>query len=119
MEFADILDMAFVHLAARIDLLEQKCQLNHGPNIPAPEAVDYLCQYVGKKDSSTLDMLTIPICGECIAGLYDEDWLLFYCLSCNSSQWLMKSRARNYYPAWESIRFLHTCPNCEKCPVHE
>ncbi len=103
-------------LLAIVSLIDKYCYLNHGPNITPPPAVDYLCQYIGKIEGSvgTADsLLRIPICKECVETLlYDDNWLLFYCLSCNSSQWLIKSKAKKLYPKWESIKFLSMCPKC-------
>jgi len=115
-DFDDNLD----ELLAMIGLIDKHCYLNHGPDIAPPPAVDYLCQYVGKieGDVGTADvLLRIPICEECIDTLYNEDWLLFYCLSCNSSQWLIKSKAKKLYPKWESIKFLSMCPKCTAKPI--
>lgn len=119
MDFMDILDVEMDELLAKIDLLGKVCQLNHSIEDP-PEAVDYLCQYIGKQDDPGIEpmLLRIPICEECVRALYDEDWLLFYCLTCNSSAWLLKSKAKKLYPKWESVKFFHTCPNCDQCPVH-
>jgi len=111
-DFDDNLD----ELLAMIGLINENCHLNHGSDITPPPAVDYLCQYVGKieKGVGTADsLLRIPICEECAGTLlYDDDWLLFYCLTCNSSQWLIKSKAKKLYPKWESIKFLSMCPKC-------
>jgi hypothetical protein len=107
----DILDTFMDDFIARIHLIGELCSLNHGPGVKPPPATNYLCQRIGS------DLYRIPICDECAAALYDEEWLLFYCLSCNSSQWLLKSKAKKYYPKWESVRFLHTCPMCcSECP---
>lgn len=124
------LDEALGFFIAKTNLVYEDCHLNHGPGVPAPKAINYLCQRLDdlsevEYNASLLsipefmsntdelgDVLRIPICEECIEGLYDEDWLLFYCLTCNSSQWLIKSKAKKYYPAWESIRFLVECPIC-------
>jgi len=127
------LDEALDYFVARANLVYEKCHLNHGLGVEPPQAVNYLCQrldnlneggdesidpsllsipeFINKVDDSG-DMLRIPICEECAEALYDEEWLLFYCLACNSSQWLLKSKAVKYYPAWESIRFLAECPMC-------
>jgi hypothetical protein len=116
----DIMSMDLDELFAKINLIGELCHLNHGIGEKPPPAENYLCQYIGKKDDPSVgvELLVIPICKECAAALYNEDWLLFYCLTCNSSQWLLKSKAKKLYPKWESIRFLHTCPNCAECPMH-
>jgi len=120
MDFTDILDESLGVFMEKMDLIGRRCHLNHKDQEP-PEAVDYLCQYIGKLDDPDIEptLLRIPVCVECANALYDEDWLLFYCLTCNSSQWLLKSKARRLYPKWESVRFLHTCPNCSECPTHK
>ncbi len=98
---------------AQANLLGEKCHLNHGTGVLQPQAVNYLCQYIGNTNTGHADgLLRIPICAECSYALYDEDWLLFYCLNCNSSQWLLKSKARKLYPSWEHVKFLVECPNC-------
>jgi len=101
-------------LMAQANLIGQVCHLNHGSGVEPPEAVDYLCQHLGDIRSNWPEiLLTIPVCVECAYALtYEEDWLLFYCLSCNSSQWLMKSRARKLYPKWQNLIFLYKCPMC-------
>jgi len=105
------IDEALDFFIAKMNLIYEDCHLNHGLGVKPPRATEYLCQWVGPKDQPT-DLLRIPICVECAEALYDEKWLLFYCLNCNSSQWLLKSKAKKYYPIWESIRFLSECPIC-------
>lgn len=107
----DELGKALDRFNAKISLIHEKCNLNHGIGTERSQAVDYLCQYVGLNTVSRY-LLTIPICAECAAALYDEEWLLFYCLTCNSSQWLLKNEAKKLYPKWESIIFLTECPMC-------
>lgn len=107
------LDQTLNEFVALIELMHETCHLNHGKGADIPQAVDYLCQYVGPTDSDVgTALLRIPICAECITTLYDKDWILFYCLTCNSSQWLMRSKAKKHYPEIESIKFLAQCPNC-------
>jgi hypothetical protein len=123
MNEVDLLDLMLDHFVARVTLEGERCNLNHGKGVDTPEAIDYLCQYVGNTDIEYVgitdikvadDLLRIPICKECITALYNERYLLFYCLNCNSSQWLIKSQAKKLYPAWESIKFLSACPRCCK-----
>ena len=77
----NILDACTDNLIAKIDLIGKVCQLNHGPEVQSPPAVNYLCQYIGR-ENDTPDLYRIPICEECTAALYDEEWLLFYCITC-------------------------------------
>lgn len=107
----DRLDEALNYFVAKANLIYEHCYLNHGSGVEPPPALDYLCQNIGS-GNEPIDTLRIPICSECVEALYDEDWLLFYCLTCTSSQWLLKSKAKKYYPKWESIRFLSQCPTC-------
>lgn len=108
----NLLEKRLNEFIAKTELLTEVCYLNHNGENP-PKATNYLCQYVGHyKEKVATGLLRIPICDECIAALYDSDWLLFYCLNCNSSQWLIKSKAKKYYPEWESVKFLAQCPNC-------
>lgn len=106
-------DRALHEITAMAGLVNEKCYLNHGEGVRPPQAVDYLCQHLGDIENEWPEiLLTIPVCEECAGALYEEDWLLFYCLTCNNSQWLMKSKARKYYPPWESIIFFYRCPIC-------
>lgn len=105
------LDEALDLFIAKMNLVYERCHLNHGEGVKPPKATEYLCQWIGK-DGQEEFLFRIPICDECAEALYDEEWLLFYCLTCNSSKWLLKSRAKKYYPKWESIRFLSECPIC-------
>ena len=116
----DTLDANLDYLLSKLNLVGVTCHLNHGVGEKPPSAMEYLCQYIGKQDDPDTipELLRVPICEECVIALYDENWLLFYCLTCDSSQWLLKSKARKLYPKWESVRFLHTCPNCDECPIH-
>jgi hypothetical protein len=111
----EALDISLGKFIAQAELIGQVCHLNHGPGAERPEAVDYLCQHLGDTKSSWPEvLLAVPICAECAyALLYEpEYWLLFYCLTCHSSQWLIKPKARKYYPKWENLIFLYRCPNC-------
>jgi len=113
MDDLQLLDEQIDLFIAQIHLVDEKCHLNHGPGILHPPAINYLCQYIGYTATGHADgVLRIPICAECSAALYDEEWLLFYCLHCNSSQWLLKSKAKKLYPPWEHVKFFLECPNC-------
>ena len=52
------------------------------------------------------------ICAECVDALCGKEWILFYCLKCNSSQWVKRALARKSYPANMNIMFYDECPNC-------
>jgi len=113
MDGLELLDEQLNLFIAQIYLVDEKCHLNHGSGVLSPPAVNYLCQYIGDTSTGHIDgLLRIPICVECLAALHDENWLLFYCLKCNSSQWLLKSKAKKLYPAWEHVKFFIECPNC-------
>lgn len=110
------LDESIDNLTAKLDLIGEKCHLKHGPknmDIEIPNAVDYLCQYFGfNKERSITEMLRIPICRDCIAGLYDDDWALVYCINCNSSQWFYKPKVP-HIEFHTDVVWLDKCPECE------
>lgn len=99
---------------AKLELLNEQCHLKHGPegyDIEIPRAIDYLCQYFGfTKERSITDLLRIPICGECIQGLYDPNWALMYCITCNNSQWIWKPDSKLEFHT--DVVWLDICPNC-------
>jgi len=99
---------------AELDLTDARCNLNHGIDRKNnPKATDYLCQKLGNRVLGIADIeIRIPICDECMAALYSNDWLLFYCVKCNSSQWLYKPFAKNKYNDGIHIIWLDVCPKC-------
>ncbi len=103
-------------LLDKIELMGQKCVLKHGPknmNFEQPEAINYLSQYFGyNKDNSVTELLRIPICEECIRGLYNRDWVLLYCIACNSSQWVFKPMSRLNYNT--NVVWMDACPECSQ-----
>jgi hypothetical protein len=52
------------------------------------------------------------VCEECVAGLLSDEWILFYCVGCNASQWLNKKMAKREYPEGTNIIALKQCPKC-------
>lgn len=101
------------HIADLVDIENEHCYLNHGPgtNEKDYKAVDFLCQKFESDDGSEGFTIRIPICEECINGLYSNNWLLFYCIRCNESQWLDKNRSKNFY-GYDTIKFMDICPKC-------
>lgn len=99
---------------AELEILNIKCSLNHGiPYEENPLAVDYLCQSFGDMSTGVADsMLQIPICAECLVGLYSEYQLLMVCVNCISSQWIFLPEAKREYPKDTSVLFLKQCPKC-------
>lgn len=110
MELEDHLDE---HIA-KLELLNEKCYLKHAPStmeIEPPQAVDYLCQYFGyNKERSITEMLRIPICDECVRGLYDPNWALMYCITCNNSQWVWKPDSSLDFHT--DVVWVDECPYC-------
>lgn len=91
-----------------------KCQLNHGPFEP-DDAVGYLVEYLGKTDGIVIeqkDTLIIPICQECADALASGRWILLYCFTCNSSQWVDRELSKNKYAPGKKILWLQGCPEC-------
>lgn len=108
------LDESLDIYTARLELIGQTCGLKHAPegfDIEVPPAVDYLCQYLGfNEERSITEMLRIPICEECIQGLYDPDWALIYCVTCHSSQWVWKPHSR--FEFHTDVAWVEVCPKC-------
>lgn len=106
----DTLD-AFI---AKVELEGQFCCLKHGPaamNLPPVPAVDYLCQNLGNNETGEVtEQLRVPICEECVKGLYDPNWALLYCVTCHSSQWVYKPRSSHVYNT--DVVWLNQCPHC-------
>jgi len=100
-------------LDARIELIGQHCFLKHSKFDPAENhpAVDYLCQKIGTDDEIEAE-LRIPICQECLEALLGDEWILFYCVKCNSSQWVCRKYAKYQYPFWLHVKWLDVCPIC-------
>jgi len=101
---------------AKLELLNEPCHLKHAPeymNIKIPLAVDYLCQYLGfNKSHNTTESIRIPICKECLKGLYDKNWVLVYCITCNSSQWIWKPNT--FIEFNTDVIWLDKCPKCKE-----
>lgn len=108
-EFNDTID----ELHARIDIQNEHCHLKHSDEDPAEDhpAIDYLCQGFGFGEIET-ESIRIPICAECVEALLGDEWILLYCLHCNSSQWVKRSLAKYQYPFWLHIKWMDVCPIC-------
>jgi len=59
-------------------------------------------------------MIQIPICRECEEALLSEGWVLFYCITCNSSQWVLKKLAKRIYKKTDKVFFMDICPICNE-----
>ncbi|MEW6427800.1 MAG: hypothetical protein AB1568_07175 [Thermodesulfobacteriota bacterium] len=109
-----------MHLVEQIQLLaeleNEHCHLNHGPDTLDTDfpAIDYLVLPVGYKETDHTEVIVreivIPVCLECVQGLSGNDWTLFYCLDCNSSQWVYRKLAR--FPYRHHVLWLKGCPRC-------
>ncbi len=99
---------------SKLDLLNEPCHLRHGPTeIKVPMAVDYISQNFGfNKEHNITEQLHIPICKECIQGLYDPDWALIYCIGCNASQWIWKPTSIIEF--YTDVVWLDVCPKCKE-----
>jgi len=108
-------DVIIDNLIAEAELTDQTCMLNHNDNIER-SAVDFLCHQIGLElpngNYQADSELRIPICEECVAGLTSGEWVLFYCVGCNESQWLQKKYAKMNYKEGTNIIALKTCPKC-------
>lgn len=74
-------------------------------------AIDYIVQPVGKDDKVEIELI-IPVCSECVTHIGHFEWVLLYCIHCNSSQWIYKPLARRVYKEDESIIWMNDCPKC-------
>lgn len=94
------------------------CELNHGPDtyLEKRPAVDYIIQPFGYnvneiEEASVREMI-VPVCTDCSEALQGDDWTLFYCFECCSSQWVYKKFAKNRYR--HNILWLRGCPACSE-----
>ena len=108
-------DIILEQMMAGVMIEGELCQLNHHDQEDRP-AVDFLCHQMGIQlpdgDGIADSELRVPICEECVAGLLNGDEILFYCVGCGESQWLLKSIAKNGYPDGTNIIALRQCPKC-------
>lgn len=108
-------DLILEQFMAGVMLEGQTCQLNHNDKEERP-AVDYLCHQMGiilpDGDEVADTELRVPICEECVASLCGNQEILFYCVGCGASQWLLKSQAKNGYPEGTNIIAFKKCPKC-------
>ncbi len=111
MEHMDGQIMEFMALA---ELNGKVCHLKHSPssNNENHPAIDYLCQNFGDMGVVIDSQVRIPICAECATALHGKEWLLFYCMGCNSSQWLLKNAARRHYDEDTAVMWMKACPTC-------
>ena len=108
-------DLILDQFLSGINLEGQTCMLNHNDDEERP-AVDYLCHQMGYSlpdgDYEADAELRIPICEECVQGLCGGEEILFICIGCVSSQWLLKSQAKKEYPEGTNVIALKKCPKC-------
>lgn len=108
-------DIILEDMMAKVNLEGETCMLNHNDEIERP-AVDFLCHQMGIQlpdgDYEADAELRIPICEECMQGLCGGKEILFYCVGCGESQWMLKSQAKREYPEDTNIIALKKCPKC-------
>jgi hypothetical protein len=106
--------LGFFMAKAELDMINEKCHLNHGiPEEGNPPAVDYLCQNLGLMGIQEVDStIRIPVCEECAEALYSNEWILFYCVRCHSSQWLYRKLAKREYKEGIHVVWFSVCPKC-------
>ena len=101
---------------AKLELLSEPCHLKHAPTKlkqKVPMAIDYISQDFGfNKEHIITEQLRIPVCKECIRGLYNPNWALIYCIRCNSSQWIWKQNSVIEFNT--DIVWLDICPKCKE-----
>lgn len=111
----DLLDSALDNLVAQAELEGATCALKHSKFDPSGNhpAVNYLCQGVGDTETKVTEYaVRIPICEECMEALYNEDWILVYCINCNKSQWIYRPLAKRGHQGGNIIYWLDVCPHC-------
>lgn len=110
-----MLDYIVNDFMANVELEDQQCILDHKDE-EYHQAVDYLCKKIGYNIPEGNDIaeaeIRIPICQECADALLSKEWILFYCVECNSSQWLCRKHAKKEYPFDVNIIALKICPKC-------
>lgn len=98
------------------ELSHEFCELNHGPNTRKEDhpASDYIVMPFGYAEDETTDVaareMVIPVCAECAKALLGNEWTLFYCFECCSSQWVCRKFSKNRYR--HHILWLRGCPHC-------
>jgi hypothetical protein len=115
MDDLKILDEQLSNLVAQAELVNETCGLKHSEEDPAENhgAVDFLTQRLGDPQITEIhEELRIPVCKECIEALYDEDWILAYCVNCHKSQWIYRPLAKKEYQPGNLIFWLDVCPFC-------
>jgi hypothetical protein len=109
---------AIEKLGLLAQLEEEFCELNHGPDTHHEKrpAVDYIIQPFGYNVNEIEEVcvreMIVPVCTDCSEALHGNDWILFYCFECCSSQWVNKKFAKNRYH--HNILWLRGCPACSK-----
>jgi len=110
-----MLDCVIDDFMAISGLENEPCCLDHKDK-EYHQAVDYLCKKIGYTIPDANDVaeaeLRIPICQECVDALLSNEWIIFYCVDCNSSQWLCRKYSKRVYPPDVNIIALKTCPKC-------
>lgn len=92
-------------------LIGEKCALRHRDE--PGDAVNAICQYLGTSNgiqSEVTQELRIPICQECLEAILSKEWVVIYCATCHSSQWICKELARRSYDT--EVIILGSCPVC-------
>ena len=116
----DIFDLELDLLVAKANIDNEICGLMHIKSDPVENhpAVDYLCNRMGYTDEDGNQVadaeLRIAICQDCVNALLSDEWILFYCVHCGESQWMLRARAKNGYPEDTRIIALRSCPKCSK-----
>lgn len=109
---------AIDHLGLLAQLENEHCELNHGPNTDTKHypAVDYIVQPFGytinELEEVAVREMIVPVCSDCSQALQGNEWTLFYCIECCSSQWVNRKFAKNRYR--HTILWLRGCPECSE-----
>lgn len=109
---------AIDHLGLLAQLENEYCELNHGPQTDQHNhpAVDFIIQPFGynvnELEEVAVREMIIPVCTDCAEALQGDEWTLFYCFECCSSQWVHRKLSRNRYR--HSILWLRGCPECSE-----
>jgi len=115
MDYFTLLGEELGYMVARAELENETCGLKHSYKDPAEnhQAIDLLVQKIGNtKTEEATQEIRIPVCAECADALYDDNWVLVYCIYCHKSQWISRRLAKNEYPAGNLIYWTDVCPHC-------
>lgn len=114
----DLLDEKITDLLSTVEQSLSCCCLNHNDSKTYP-AVASLCQNINLNLIDGCIQVRLPICQDCMEALEDTNWILCYCVTCHSSQWIYRPQAKRKYPSGNIIFWMGECPKCTNIGFHD